>query len=525
MQEYRYRQYQNYRLLDELDQLLFVYEYSSLATSNPSVTTYLPLWRNVDYLVTRFSRVTGYQWTRRANYLPHRWVRANATVQLFNRIVEDRIDLNRMRTYDQTWSTIASTYENYRGSLEANSSCDFAHLQLKFIEFLSSIEGTRFLEGNGSPEHPGIRHVLVDEYQDTNPIQETIYLELARRPPHNLCVVGDDDQTLYPFRGGTVDCMVNFDRACQSAWGAGVGVMRLPLSTNYRSHPELVRWCDGYIQSFATMGIPGARVANKPTLLADPAWLPRRISNRTVLGTYPVVAHLLGRNSDDLPNRFATLVQGLLQNGIVQDPNWCVLLLKSTRDNVSGPYRDALEARGIQGYNPRSKTFLEQPEIQAALGGLTTILDPDATALAQIRGAAGIQRMLNGWRRAYDAASANNPTLTDYVQRAIARIRTVSAGRMVTQLATTETTFRRGVAWEAPHVRPPNGWKISRVPGVEKWGLDGAEAQNAHADAIVCRFTAQARREANDGVLRGRVGHGKRGGSQTAARSHVDNVA
>ena len=66
--------------------------------------------------------------------------------------------------------------------------------------------------------YPGIEYVMVDEYQDTNPIQEQIYLTLTNNAPHNFCVVGDDDQALYRFRGGTVDCMVTFDQKCFHEW-------------------------------------------------------------------------------------------------------------------------------------------------------------------------------------------------------------------------------------------------------------------------------------------------------------------
>ena len=61
-----------------------------------------------------------------------------------------------------------------------------------------------------------IQYVLVDEYQDTNPIQEDIYFHLAKQT--NICVVGDDDQALYRFRGASVECMVNFDAECISRW-------------------------------------------------------------------------------------------------------------------------------------------------------------------------------------------------------------------------------------------------------------------------------------------------------------------
>ena len=43
-------------------------------------------------------------------------------------------------------------------------------------------------------------------------MQEAIYFELAKSAPHNLLVVGDDDQAMYRFRGGSVECMVTFDQ-------------------------------------------------------------------------------------------------------------------------------------------------------------------------------------------------------------------------------------------------------------------------------------------------------------------------
>ena len=218
MHEYRYSEYQNYRLLDDIEQLLFVYEHSDLSRSEQG---HLPLWQEFHLLTERYNQAAGTRWKRSSGYPPHRWIRVNAAVTLFNRIVEDQVDVSQMQAEGGTWEILANAYKQYRDSLEENKACDFAHLQLKFLEFLDSPSGSRFLNGDdlSDQDHPGINHVLVDEYQDTNPIQENIYLRLAQRSPHNLCVVGDDDQALYRFRGGTVECMVNFDSACQSAWG------------------------------------------------------------------------------------------------------------------------------------------------------------------------------------------------------------------------------------------------------------------------------------------------------------------
>jgi DNA helicase-2/ATP-dependent DNA helicase PcrA len=439
MQEFRYREYQNYRLLDDIDQSLFVYEHSVLASNRPTKELHLPLWIEFHHLAERYNR-TGYQWRKTKDYLPHRWVRTNATVQLFNRMVEDQIDVSQMNVKGGIWETLATAYGTYQDSLEANKSCDFAHLQLKFANFLSSQYSNRFLKGDGSLDYPGIHHVLVDEYQDTNPIQEKIYLQLTQHSPHNLCVVGDDDQALYRFRGGTVECMVNFDRACQDAWGTQVKVARQPLSTNYRSHPEIISWCDKYICSFNVMTQPGARVAEKPTLLPDQQWKVLRVEQGAHPENYPAVSYLVGRTQKDIAKNFAEMVKGLLENGVINDPSQCVLLLRSTRvsPRSAGPYQEALEQQGFQVYNPRSRTFLEQSEIQTALGALVKILDPDEIVLSTMKG--GVRSTIDTWLETYTGQAEQNSGLLNYVNSAINRIKQIPVNEIVTQSASKGAT-------------------------------------------------------------------------------------
>jgi DNA helicase-2/ATP-dependent DNA helicase PcrA len=82
---------------------------------------------------------------------------------------------------------------------------DFAQLEQEFLTRLQNGTLDRFLQY--------IRFVLVDEYQDTNLLQEQIYFELTRAALRNrgsITIVGDDDQSLYRFRGATVDLFQAF---------------------------------------------------------------------------------------------------------------------------------------------------------------------------------------------------------------------------------------------------------------------------------------------------------------------------
>jgi DNA helicase-2/ATP-dependent DNA helicase PcrA len=431
MQKYRYPQYQNVRLLDDLEQLLFIYDYSILAGSQPP-DEHLDLWVHFDYLVNRWNPISGGRWNPSSGYRPSRWMRARASVPLFNRIVEDIVNVEELEAAGGIWSILANAYCQYRDALIDNYRCDFAHLQERFLDFLGSPYASKFLHGDGTQEHPGLSYVLVDEYQDTNPIQEAIYLTLAQAAPHNLGVVGDDDQALYRFRGGTVECMVTFAQACSHAWGVDAdSIQPIPLVDNFRSHPRVVSWCDEYIRSFALMHQPGARSPGKPSLGAS----------SSIVGDYPSVALIRGNTWADVAGRFADTVVGLVQQNIVQGPERCALLLKSVRETArwAGQYADALRARGLSVYNPRSRTFLEQEEVQAALGALVEILDPDGNAQGAVHGQ-GIQQMVDEWRGCYSQTSLHNPQLSAYVEASRNRIAQIAPNELILQAGTTGPT-------------------------------------------------------------------------------------
>ena len=77
--------------------------------------------------------------------------------------------------------------------------------------------------------HGPLRHLIVDEYQDVNPAQEALIQRMAE-PPVELCVVGDDDQSIYQWRGADVKNIVSFAERYDN-------VARFTLSTNRRSRP------------------------------------------------------------------------------------------------------------------------------------------------------------------------------------------------------------------------------------------------------------------------------------------------
>jgi len=114
-----------------------------------------------------------------------------------------------------------TVYQRYQQALQRAGAADFGDLIMRPLHLLEEDEGTR------ARWAARFRHILVDEFQDTNPAQYRL-VRLLTGPKRNVCVVGDDDQAIYRWRGADVSNILDFDRE----W-AGARVVK--LEQNYRS--------------------------------------------------------------------------------------------------------------------------------------------------------------------------------------------------------------------------------------------------------------------------------------------------
>lgn len=121
----------------------------------------------------------------------------------------------------------AMAYSRYQAALKAAGAVDFDDLLLLTEELFRDHPETRFAEASR------FDHLLIDEYQDTNGLQYRIVKTLAQGH-RNLCVVGDDDQSIYGWRGAEVSHILNFKRDWHDA-----KVVR--LEENYRSTPGILK--------------------------------------------------------------------------------------------------------------------------------------------------------------------------------------------------------------------------------------------------------------------------------------------
>jgi DNA helicase-2/ATP-dependent DNA helicase PcrA len=112
-------------------------------------------------------------------------------------------------------------YEAYQARLRALNAADFGDLMLHMVEILRARPDIL------ADYHRRFRYILVDEYQDTNLIQY-MWLRLLSQGHHNICCVGDDDQSIYSWRGAEVGNVLRFEKDFE-----GARIIR--LEANYRS--------------------------------------------------------------------------------------------------------------------------------------------------------------------------------------------------------------------------------------------------------------------------------------------------
>jgi len=127
---------------------------------------------------------------------------------------------------DDTWTLAAAGYRRYQEAIKTAGAVDFDDLLLLVDELFSTDDEVRRTEA------ARFDHLLVDEYQDTSGIQERILTALAR-DHRSICVVGDDDQSIYAWRGAEIAHILDFARR----WP---GARVVKLEENYRSTPEIV---------------------------------------------------------------------------------------------------------------------------------------------------------------------------------------------------------------------------------------------------------------------------------------------
>lgn len=263
-------------------------------------------------------------------------------IDIFNRFSEERLNTSILKTNNEIVKRLLKMYEYYLNDLGKDriKITDFSLLQQEaYNNLLISVNSKNVF-----------KHIIIDEYQDTNTIQELIFFELAKGNK-NICIVGDDDQALYRFRGATVENLVEFEVRCKKYLNIKPTIIN--LNKNYRSKNEIVECYGKFINLIDWKKNSGKgfyRVISKEI-----------ISER--IDKSPGVLVSEKNNASEVYIEIAKFIKKLKEENKIEDYNQVAFLFpylkKSSR--VKG-FKVAFEAEGIPVYAPRAGRFLEVDE-------------------------------------------------------------------------------------------------------------------------------------------------------------------
>lgn len=342
---------------------------------------------------------------------------------VIDRLVQDLVDVNAFANaagpHASARKLIAQCLNDLQALMRTRGQYDFALLEAEFYRKLQDAEL------RGKLEIPKV--ILIDEYQDTNPLQEAIYFSMAEFANASVTIVGDDDQALYRFRGATVELFRDFRSRFSKASKRKVPSTQF-LVDNYRSTQTIVDFCNRFIAN--DPGFLPARVTPpKPAVVASGK---NRTKQMPILGMFRP-------SPEDLAVSLADFLSDVFRSGgraipgtstkLRGDPNGgdcadAVLMAHSVAefarpfmDNPSKarlPWllRQELQVRGIEVFNPRGRALKDIPEVRQMLGVVSLCIDPTGALLDGLMTYGSTKREMGDWRGEAAAFIARNPAPT-----------------------------------------------------------------------------------------------------------------
>lgn len=264
---------------------------------------------------------------------------------IHNKISDSKNQLIQADTYQEKFvsSTLdditARVYKIYNKRLKQSNAMDFDDLLVKPIELFQ--------------EHPDIlekyqdrfKYILIDEYQDTNHAQYKVTNMLAEKYK-NLCVVGDDAQSIYSFRGADITNILNFKQDYEDA-------VEIPLEQNYRSTKAILKAADSIIKQNSGQ-------------LEKTLWTDNHTGETiTVLDNY---------DERDEANRVGNYINELRMRHGYDYNDFAILYRTNYQSRV---FEETLRRKGITYQLVGGLSFYQRKEIKDVLAYLTLLTNPD----------------------------------------------------------------------------------------------------------------------------------------------------
>jgi DNA helicase-2/ATP-dependent DNA helicase PcrA len=287
-------------------------------------------------VIDRYSRQSGLADTPWLNGGKlRRWLNSELYQKLLSICAEADVD------YDLIPDEVKASVSKYRSLLHEHKYLDFTTIQMEALSVLESHGGLR------KKINEQVRYIIVDEYQDINPLQERIIKSIFGLTG-NICVVGDDDQTIYQWRGSDVQNIITFKDRYPDVETVSIGL-------NFRSSEAIVDAARKFVERIPNrldkeMGSSGSQVFRRGDILAlsfntpedEAAWIAAKVGilRETAYQDKPGVAD-----------------RGLSYSDFA-------ILLRSVRKDAR-PIMDALDAMNIPYIVDGMDGLFETPEIKA----------------------------------------------------------------------------------------------------------------------------------------------------------------
>lgn len=314
----------NYRTLDQFEQQYFIYQ-----------------------KIKEFLDLEGYEFLYKNNKIPKPWKQSEFIAKYVNKLSEENINPNKLNNFnDCKIKPLGKVYSKYLELLEEENLIDFSTIQT---------EAYRLLENNpnvSSKLQEQIKYLMIDEYQDTNSIQEKIIFKLCG-DKNNICVVGDDDQGLYRFRGATIRNILefpkNFKQECKV----------IKLNTNYRSHPDIIDFYNKWIGEKKWSGFR----YNKKIIPRDGDFTDN-----------PAVIKVVGEDLEkNWHEEILDFINELKTSNKLDDLNQIAFLFSSVKNDKVIKLAQFLEGNCIPVYSPRANVFFDREEIKYIIGAMMMV--------------------------------------------------------------------------------------------------------------------------------------------------------
>ncbi len=318
----------NFNLYDQFDQQYFIYRHFNDFKSIESFDEYFE---------------HGSYWDKCAEIL-----------KVLNRLNEEMISYNNLlESENKTFKFYGSLLKKYDDLRQENNFIDFSSIQVEAYKLLNHNKDIL------SDLQNKIKYMMIDEYQDTNHIQEALTFLIGDKNK-NICVVGDDDQAIYRFRGATVRNILEFPHHF-------INCKKIELVNNYRSNSDIVNFYNRWMET--TEG----REFNFD-------WGQYRYQKKIIpvkkdTTTEKSVIQVETKEIDYINKKVLRFINELKESKSITDLNQIAFLFRSVKNDNVKELADFLEKNGVSVYSPRSNMFFERKEIKSLIG-LTILMFP-----------------------------------------------------------------------------------------------------------------------------------------------------